>query len=285
MDVVTQGDRFAGFRRLQARWVILAFIPTMIAGGEGADLVFTRMWRNGHHFWAESLATLLWYGLLFSFLLLYLKWRKLPVRLLFGQRPRINQFYEALRMVVPLVLLSIGLFYLLWYPLSYIQPDFVRSLMLGATPSVVWHGNQFAWPENIAQLLLIAVIIPTVEETVFRGFLLPRWIMKWNLPAGLVLSSALFAVLHADVLGAFVFSLIVSMVYLRTGSLFASIFLHSLNNALFWLLELSNGLVKAQPDLTLLDNFRSEAWMGALGLMVGIPWLIWFYRTRWLRPG
>jgi len=263
----------ADFGGLRARWVIIVAVASMFAAFTGAEKLFPRMWDADGNVLAESFATALWYSLISAFLLLYLAWRRLPLRMLFGGAPRMRCFIDALRIVLPVALLSIGLFYLLWYPVSLAWPGFVQSWALDSGPAVIRENGSPPVLANLAQLLLVAVFVPVVEETLFRGFLLPRWAVKWNLPTGVILSSGFFAVLHADTLGAFVFSLIVSVLYLRTGSLFTGVFLHGLNNALVWLIELAGG--EFEPST--LADFQSEIWLGGLGLLVGLPWAWRFF--------
>ena len=58
-----------------------------------------------------------------------------------------------------------------------------------------------------------------MEELVFRGFLLNRWLAKYGTRVGVGLSAGCFALLHSEILGAGVFAVILSLVYLRTHSL------------------------------------------------------------------
>ena len=78
-----------------------------------------------------------------------------------------------------------------------------------------------------------AVIAPIYEELLFRGIIFPTLIQKTNFTIALVLSSLLFAVLHfhlSALLPLFVLSIILSITYLYTSTIWASISLHALFN-------------------------------------------------------
>ena len=78
-----------------------------------------------------------------------------------------------------------------------------------------------------------AVIAPIYEELLFRGIIFPTLIQKTNFTIALVLSSLIFAVLHfhlSALLSLFVLSIILSITYLYTSTIWASISLHALFN-------------------------------------------------------
>lgn len=91
---------------------------------------------------------------------------------------------------------------------------------------------------QIAGVLTVAVLVPVVEETVFRGFVyqaLSRWVGPW---VGAVLGGLVFAALHigssplAQLVPLFVLGLLACVLMRLTGSLLAPIMLHCLNNGL-----------------------------------------------------
>ncbi len=88
--------------------------------------------------------------------------------------------------------------------------------------------------ERLLLVFLAVVIAPLAEETIFRGFIygaVRQYFGRW--PA-ILLSAAVFALIHAHVpalLGLFILAVFLTLVYERTGSLWASIMLHSIFNA------------------------------------------------------
>ena len=76
----------------------------------------------------------------------------------------------------------------------------------------------------------MVVLAPLLEEFFFRGILFTRWSVKWGKVRGILLSSFLFGLLHADIIGAFVFGIVMCVLYIRTNTLWVPIVVHGLNN-------------------------------------------------------
>lgn len=86
-------------------------------------------------------------------------------------------------------------------------------------------------------ILMLTVVAPIVEETLYRGILLNRWIRRFGVRSATALSVALFALVHERVVWAACFGLLLTFLYLRTASLWISMGVHCLNNltSLFWM--------------------------------------------------
>ncbi|MDO9542043.1 MAG: type II CAAX endopeptidase family protein [Kiritimatiellia bacterium] len=82
-------------------------------------------------------------------------------------------------------------------------------------------------------LLLAVVVAPLVEETLFRGMLLPVLMKKMSPGAAVVISSAFFAGIHQhlpSMVPLFVLAVVLSFLYIYSGSLWTSIVLHAVFN-------------------------------------------------------
>ncbi len=91
----------------------------------------------------------------------------------------------------------------------------------------------FASP--IILILSVTVIAPIYEEILFRGILLKGMAKKINPTIALVASALLFAIMHMNIpqgINAFLLGLVIGFIYLRTGSIYLSIFAHFINNLL-----------------------------------------------------
>ncbi|MCJ7690826.1 MAG: CPBP family intramembrane metalloprotease, partial [Clostridiaceae bacterium] len=92
--------------------------------------------------------------------------------------------------------------------------------------------------QTISPILLIlslVVIAPIYEEIVFRGILLKGMANKINPDIAIVVSALFFAIVHLSIpqgINAFLLGLITGFIYLRTESIYLSIFAHFLNNFL-----------------------------------------------------
>ena len=92
-----------------------------------------------------------------------------------------------------------------------------------------------------ASLVFGAVTVPVAEELLFRGVLY-RWLRdRWGTSAGILLSALVFALLHPPAAGAtvqiFIIGMALAWFYERSGSLWPSVVLHGVNNAvgLVWI--------------------------------------------------
>jgi membrane protease YdiL (CAAX protease family) len=140
-----------------------------------------------------------------------------------------------------------GIFAVVWYLLS------IPSLMgLGALTAAIFMAQGGEPPvqdtavlvaeglpeDPVLILALVALVIPLFEEIIFRGFLLELLVSRLGVPAGIFLSSALFAILHGGAVFLPIFGLAVLLagVKLRTRSLGASWTIHAVHNGLTTLL-------------------------------------------------
>jgi len=113
------------------------------------------------------------------------------------------------------------------------------------------------------------LIGPLVEEFIFRGLLLQKWVAKWGFWRGLLASAAVFAIPHLqDVLGAFVFGVIAGILFLWSGSLVIPWVIHALNNSVVTAVILfgTSGIAKQQDSLTLKDV--EGQWPGSLLILL-----------------
>lgn len=175
----------------------------------------------------------------------------------------------------PLAALSYGGFWLLWVPLSFVAPDFVRSYALEGMPDLLTRGNP---ARLVLDIVAIVVVAPVVEEILFRGFLLHRWAARWGTTTGVLLSSAVFAILHVELVGHFIFGVAMAALYVRTRSLWVPIAAHAANNAFALTFAFPDALGATPPTPTTLEAFRTEWPIGLLALLVGAAGLSWFWR-------
>lgn len=88
--------------------------------------------------------------------------------------------------------------------------------------------------------LLAMVVAPLVEEVIFRGVLFRALADRINLPIGLVLSSAIFALIHIEVVlsqpfalvGLFTVGFLLALAYHLTGNLMVAVLGHAVFNAI-----------------------------------------------------
>ena len=96
-----------------------------------------------------------------------------------------------------------------------LPPSLSRMLQLAGTP--------------VAVGLVATVLAPLAEEVFFRGFVFGALARKVGIPAGMALSSLLFAAGHMQpgvLVPTFVLGLMLAWLYWRTSSLWTTIFAH-----------------------------------------------------------
>lgn len=128
-------------------------------------------------------------------------------------------------MVLVSIAFSLSMF---WLQLAVLYPVLPTLVDLLLAPVELQGGLGY----ELFMLLTLVVFAPIVEEFVFRGVFLTRLIQKTSMWGGILLSSLMFGLLHLDFVGSFLFGIIASLLYLRTGNLLLPILFHGLNNAL-----------------------------------------------------
>ena len=228
----------------------------------------------------DALTGLALYALLALFLWLACLRAGVIDRFSLGRRPERRETWAYILLAVPLIGMAVVGLYILYLPLSYFFPAFVTEILLEELPPLIWWRAepQFLLASLINALMLV-VIAPVIEETFFRGFLLSRWWRKYGVPRAVVFSSLAFAFVHVDIIGGFVFGVVLSLIYVKTKSLIGPIIVHASNNAITILEVLLEGVVTGEIEMVYtLEEFRSYWWLALLGAAVGVPWLLWFVK-------
>lgn len=94
----------------------------------------------------------------------------------------------------------------------------------------------------IMLLVVVSIIAPICEEIFFRGFLFQGFKKRWGVPAGIIISSALFSAAHLDLynfLPLLAIGWVLAYLFHKTKSLLPVIFLHAIYNLLLILILLS----------------------------------------------
>ena len=123
--------------------------------------------------------------------------------------------------------------YVLWHWLGGGETGAASAIR--ALPSHEREMAQAFMPGHLVKnLLLVTILVPLVEEIVFRGLLLDAWRRAWGDFPAIIASSAVFAIYHANFAPAFVSGVVSACLYVRTGSLRACIIAHAIFNLLAW---------------------------------------------------
>lgn len=267
---------------VRSSWVVgtFFFVFYLLIGSAYALVQQTQENQNlfsvGELFTIQSLLFALTYPLLAGFLWwLTFKQRDELTELLLNV-PAPAEVPQYIWLAVGMIISSMGLAYLMYYPLSFVAPDLVQKWFLDSPPLLYWDEQGHYWLGNLLAIISAVIFAPIVEEFIFRGYLLNRWTLKLGAIPAVILSSGLFAFLHNDMLGAFIFAVFQCLLYMKTRSLVGPIIVHFVNNVIAVGLEWMDHLWWSGFEPLTMQDFYDQAGWGVFGLVVGIPWLWWY---------
>jgi hypothetical protein len=199
---------------------------------------------------------------------------------LIGDLPNRFPWLPTIGIVIAILLFSLGSGQLFFYALSFSHPSFVESLLQEKT----WLSSSETFApllHNILTIIAVLFVAPVTEELLFRGILLHRWTVKWGVTPALLISSLLFGILHTNVIGLFVFGLMMALLYIKTRTLIVPIACHFLNNLTAVGLEFVSQGSGTTETANILDQLRSDWWVGVVYMVLSAPWLITFIYKNW----
>ncbi|PGT19105.1 CPBP family intramembrane metalloprotease [Bacillus cereus] len=206
------------FQLMRARYFLIVFaLLTLVARGSN-ELI-----ESTFHIQNSSFINILIFYILPSIWIFY-EYRKHRVSFsFFINKNETFNLVQVFYIAIILCMFSYGYLILYMYSFAWITPDFIMNAL--HEPIVDSAGGY------VYQFIMVVFIAPIIGEFVFRGFLLQRFAAKWGTSIAMVVVALLFAMLHVDFLGAALFSIVLSIVYIRTKSLLMPIAIHMLNNA------------------------------------------------------
>jgi len=202
----------------------------------------------------------------------------LRLKWLLGRWPRHLAWGRFLLLMGGIFLFSLGAFQLSYLALALVAPALVETTL---QQSLILAAEETAYPNFYTAVMMFSVLVvaPVTEEFIFRGVLLHRWGVKWGVKPAIVLTSVVFGVLHSNLVGLFMFGVIMAVLYLSTRSLWVPIVAHSINNGIASLIEFLTLKASTTLPTDALAEFRANWWIGVLCLGLSTPYL-WVYLTR-----
>lgn len=230
-------------------------------------------WAINDHLW-QPINSMVIFGTVCSILLFTGYQAGLKISRLFGRVPHFPLGYGLL-LITSVFIFSLSSSLLLFYPISFLAPGFVEERF-----SQQLFEIETAAPNIYKGLMLFVAIVfaPLAEEFIFRGVLLQRWAVRWNLPIGIIMSSVLFGILHVNnPLGLTMFGVIMALLYIRTRSLWVPIIAHAINN----IVAITPELLFPSTETFKLEDLQQSWWIGLIGLCLAAPTLIHFISKSW----
>ncbi len=141
---------------------------------------------------------------------------------------------EELGQRIPVLLLAAVIVSVLGLQILLSELDNAFRLLLPMPTDIAAVFDRVLARSNVlGAVILLVVVAPLTEETLFRRIILRGFLHNYSAPTAVLLSSLLFAVLHLNpwqFLGAFVLGMYFSWLYAKTHSLLLCIFGHAANN-------------------------------------------------------
>jgi len=205
------------FQTMRARYFLIVFALLTVVARASNELI-----ENTFHMQNSTFINILIFYIL-PMTWIFFEYRKYRVSFsLFINKNETFNLVQVLYITIMLCVFSYGYLILYMYSFAWITPTFImnalREPIMDSTGGYVY------------QVIMVVFIAPIIGEFVFRGFLLQRFAAKWGTSIAIIVVAILFALLHVDFLGAVVFSIVLSIVYIRTKSLLMPIAIHMLNN-------------------------------------------------------
>lgn len=211
-------------------------------------------------------------------------WRSpLQIKPIIGTIRGLGMQWRLLLLVIPTLLFSMGSGQLLFYGLAQFAPDNLESILQNSSLFLRSEDVPYAFAYNFLNATVLIIVAPLVEEFLFRGFIFQRFATRWNLIKGIIVSSILFGCLHLNPIGLSVFSVIATLLYLKTHTLVMPIAFHALNNGIVAIISWVNfNMAAAEPSLLEIQSFETLG-SGLFLIVISAPVLIWFVKKNWVK--
>ncbi len=249
------------FYSMRARYFLIVF--TLLIWLERSS---KQLLEHTLHIQNSSIINLLIFYILPVIWLMYEYRRKdIPLRA-FINRQETFHVLQVVWITVMLCLFSYGYLILYMYSFTWITPDFIMTAL--HQPIIEETGGY------VYQFITVVFIAPIIGEFVFRGFLFQRFAAKWGTGKGMIAVAILFGCVHIDFLGATVFSIVLSIVYIRSKSLLMPISIHMLNNGVVLIGSkfMSKEEAISFADLSNYTNFFT----GFMIFIIGLNFVLFF---------
>jgi membrane protease YdiL (CAAX protease family) len=197
------------------------------------------------------------------------------------RRPRHKNWLEPPSLALAQIAFGLPSFTVLLYLISLLLPGKVEGLLSHPERLALETGHMSA-PAVIA---LFVVVAPVIEELLFRGMLFHVLASRWGVRPAMLTVAGVFACLHPNPIAMFVFSLLLSGLYLRSRTLLFPILCHMTNNAVptLVLLAMPKSAVHAGGMPTSLITFQHGIVPAVIAAVLLGGLLILYVESAW--PG
>lgn len=267
------------FDRLQLRWLLIWVFAWLLVTALAASSISAWLGLAENDPLTSYIAAIGLYVIIGSWTLIALPRQDIRWTRLIGDAPSPHTMRLSVGIAITALLLSIAV-------LSLIYARFTGSTPLTDSrpePAV----GEAAYPNVVNALSIVVFVIlgPVVEEVLFRGILLHRWAARWNPRAAMLYTSLLYAILHVEIIGQFVFALLLAKLYIKSRSLHAPIFCHMVTNGFAVVSGLGVVSPTTENAMTLIEILRDKTWIGLSCLALAFPLILYYMHELETDPG
>ena len=213
----------------------------------------------------------------FPLLWLYVKTRKNNIIFtsFFDKPSKLNWKLIVIATAMGMVF-SFGVSHIQFYILAHLFPDFLVGVL--SDNSVI---DMSSMNTKIFSFISACILAPIMEEVIFRGFFLQRMAFKWGIKRAVIVSSLIFGLGHFDVVGAFLFGVVMCLLYIKTKNIWTNIAVHALNNCIATSIQLMGG--EGTEDAISIAELQTQSslWIGLVVILISLLWLVPFIRKNW----
>jgi hypothetical protein len=202
----------------------------------------------------------------------------IQLRLVMGRWPERPRWLAIAGLILAALGFSVSSFLIAAAVLSYQFPLFVEQILRQIDAEATPRTANLLFYQVVSAITTI-VVAPITEEWIFRGFILQRWGVKWNLPLALIVSSVWFGLLHLNPIGLTIFGLIMGLLYIKTRSLLIPIAGHALNN----LVATGMMFLPKDANATSIATLRESLPIAIFLMVISAPWLVWYIAKNFPR--
>lgn len=191
------------------------------------------------------------------------------------------EYRELIRYAVATIIVNLGMVHLTTFLLSFtglldVIKDLYNNYML---ISISTESSLFRL--GFIGLILI-VVVPIFEEIIFRGFVFDRLQVKFGASKAVLLTAFGFALLHfPNIMGIFFLGLVLSLAYIKTGSLYVPVLIHALNNGVGFLFQFIGNSTQAVEQEAAGSDLVGMLLIGFILIGLGLPVIISFAKQNW----
>lgn len=263
------------FYQFKSRWlfVIVAFLSILSAGV--LEIASVGLNVKSEDPLLTYIFSIFFFGLFCGCLLLLFKPYQVQPKFLIGTTPKHYNWLFLLVLAIFLILFSLGSALTSYAAIYAFFPEWMDDFLqsIAAQEESV---SRFPMTSDIIEVIVLIIVAPITEEFIFRGVLLHRWVTKWGLWTGIILSSLLFGIGHVNPVGLTMVGVVLCVLYFKTNSLLIPIIAHALNNSTVVLLRfISESSTLAESEQSVQEMFTD--WQSGLVLIVvSAPFLFYY---------